>query len=554
MSCFYGHRVAATSRRGEWLVAVTEHASRTFTKQQPYTEAVLYERPVSSAADVEEAVDTAAKYASRMRSITPDIKAKALAYTAEYLLKEADNLAVLISDEVGKPLNEAYSADLLTAVTLLKYYARTGAELLKPQSLTSLRDLLLGQTYTLRYQPHGVVGVITPWNYPLGTPTSHIAAALLAGNTVVFKPSELTTASGEKLAHAFHVGLRMAGVPHEVLQVVLGDGETGKALVEHPKVRHVGFTGSEKVGRSIWKACTEKHIECTLELGGSDPVIVLGCAKNDLEAIASYITWGRLTNAGQTCAAVKRVLVHKSLVRRLESLLVEKWKTLRLGDPLYPETQLGPVISRQQQQTVLQQIQAAKDAGDTVIWQQTTLPETGYFVPPTLVQVADSDSPLWQKEAFGPVLSFLTFETEDEAIELANKSIYGLTASIFGSPRRARKLSAHINVGEVAVNGLGMAHYTAPQVPWLGRKASGPGVRNGREGLLAWAQPQVLSRNWVKRLTGRLLKPPYLFAQKPSVKLSKFPLRQMSDPSGLRCLFSLTVAKWLGQQSPGSRL
>ena len=383
--------------------------------------------------------------------------------------RERATIARTVSDETGKPLAESLIADVTMALDGARFLTRVADETLAPVRTRSATLAAWRKTITTHHDPYGVVAVVSPWNYPFFFPAMHSTTALVAGNAVILKPSEHTPASAELLARLLHE----AGVPRGVFQLLQGDGRAGAALVSG-HVDKVFFTGSERTGRSIAESCAGRFVPVSLELGGSDAAVVLDDA--NLDVTASGIVWGRFTNAGQTCAAVKRVVAtdrtHDRLVERLVSAAAA----------LNPGSDVGGLITPSQRDLLMAQLDDAIARGAEVVLRH----ETGTDPRSAPIVVLTGVTPamrVWQEETFGPVLAVMRCRTEDEAIALANDTRYGLSASVWSaSRRRARKAAERMEAGAVVLNDSVIAA-GLPEVAHGGVKASGIGRIHGIEGV-----------------------------------------------------------------------
>jgi succinate-semialdehyde dehydrogenase/glutarate-semialdehyde dehydrogenase len=343
-------------------------------------------------------------------------------------------------------------------------------------------------------RPHGVVGIISPWNFPFSTPAAEAVAALVMGNAVVLKPSELTPLSGLELKSL----LLAAGVPDAIFQVVLGDGATGAALIASP-IDKLIFTGSVATGRRVAQACAARVLPVVLELGGKDPMLVLDDA--DLDVAASAAVWGAFFNAGQACLSVERCYVHRSLHDRFVELCVEKTRKLKVGNGADPSTDVGPMIHERQLRIVEQHVADAIASGARVLVGGQRLAELGpNFYAPTVLAGVDHSMLVMREETFGPLLPIMPFDSDDDAIRLANDSEFGLAASIFTRDRRrGERLATRIHAGTVLVNdavvGFGMC-----EAPHGGVKSSGIGRTHGHIGLEDMTWPQYLDSDRLPRL------------------------------------------------------
>ncbi len=453
-------------------------------KQYPVTEAPMFKTLVASARE-----------AFLFWSQTPFSKrSQLLREIASQILNKADSLAECISLETGKPFRESFESDLTTATQVLYYYAKVGPALLKEKRFPFDRSLFLGRIHYAKRVPKGVVGIISPWNYPLAIPISGISASLMAGNTVILKPSELTPGVGEAIGHVIQTALQNLDLPTGVFQVAQGESETGKALIQ-ADIDHVIFTGSTQTGFEIREALQKRGKSVSLELGGSDPMIVLEGA--DIDTVASYALWGRYTNAGQACAAVKRLFVPQKYHEALVQALKQKIQHLQQGDPQNSLNHIGPLISQRHLHILSEQVQDAVDLGAQIEIGGYPLPQAGWFYPPTLVTNVPKQCRLMQEEVFGPVLPVVSYQSVEEAIELANDQRFGLTASVFGPSSKAEQVAKQLEAGLVTINDVGLTNYALPSIPWHGWKNSGPGVSHGPTGLLETTHSQTITVNWL---------------------------------------------------------
>ena len=313
------------------------------------------------------------------------------------------------------------------------------------------------------YEPVGVVAAIKPWNYPLELPIWALAAALIAGNTVVFKPSEHSSFVGLEIGKLFEE----AGLPPGVLNILTGDGEVGKMLVRHEGIDMVTFTGSVSVGREIAEQCGKRLIKCSLELGGNDPAIVEPDV--DLELAANGLVWGAFCNSGQVCVSANRVFVSQKIAEDLTKRIVQKTKALRVT------TDFGPIVSAEQLVTIEEQVKDAVSKGATVlVGGQRLEHDGGFFYAPTVLTNVSSSMRLMTEECFGPILPIITVSNTKEAVELANLSTYGLGASVWTSDLvKGREIADKIESGMVWINDVNVAF---PETPWGGIKCSGGGT------------------------------------------------------------------------------
>ena len=400
------------------------------------------------------------------------------------LYRQRQEVAYLITRECGKPLPEALVAEIMTALDLMAYYLRRAPKLLHPRQWRHANLALKMKRAVLMPRPWGVVGIITPWNYPLMLPVGVVFPALVAGNAVVLKPAEYTTSTAKKLAELAYE----AGVPQELFQVIPGDGRTGAALVQSG-VDRIVFIGSERAGRAVAKAAAERFIPVILELGGSDPMLVLRDAP--LKNAAAAAIWGRFMNAGQTCVAVKRVFVEEPIYEKFVERVVQGVKQLRLGPGMDGNTDVGPMIRDVQIERLEQQLQDAVSKGATIRCGGRRRPDLGpLFFEPTVLTDVTPDMAVLQEETFGPLLPIVPVKNVEEAIQMANATRYGLSASIWTRNRdRGLELAQKIEAGSVTVNDASF-HPGACDVPYGGFKHSGLGKSHGDIGLLEMVKDQ----------------------------------------------------------------
>jgi acyl-CoA reductase-like NAD-dependent aldehyde dehydrogenase len=405
-------------------------------------------------------------------------------------------LARLIVDETGKPLVEAYTHDLFVAVEELMWLADRLEGVLSQERLPFPQLVLKQKRGWVHHEPVGVVGIISPWNFPLGLPLTQVATAVAAGNAVVLKPSELTPLVGEQIEALF----RRAGAPPGLVRVVQGDGESiGAALVGHRQVDALVFTGSTEVGRIVARRAGERLCPVTLELGGKDPMLVLEDA--DLDRAVEGALWGSFANCGQICSGVERIYVHRTHHDAFVERLADRAKALRIGDGRDPGIELGPLISEKQRARVEGLVTDAIDHGARLVTgggrPATGLP--GWFHEPTILSGEPASARLRDEELFGPVVTVASFDNDDEAVLRANESRYALGASIWTRDvKRGRELSRRVRAGSVWLNDH-LYSFSAGQAPWGGLGASGLGRTHGRQGLESMSHVKFTDsdRGWI---------------------------------------------------------
>jgi aldehyde dehydrogenase (NAD+) len=470
---------------GQWVGAAAE---QTFACVDPYTEESWGRIPEASAAEVDRAVRAARRAfdAGGWRQTLPAQRAALLRKLARLIEANADALTYQQIRENGKLLSEMRPQ--LDVLANACYYFAGLAETLTGASLTSGFAGLT--TYTVR-EPIGVVAAVTPWNSPLLLLGWKLFPALAAGNTVVVKPSEVTPSSTLKLAAL----VEEAGFPPGVVNVVTGHGPVGAALIEHHGVDRIAFTGSTATGRVIARAAAERHARVTLELGGKSPNIIFADA-NVSRAVDGIIA-GVFAASGQTCVAGSRVLVESAVYEEVAELLVSRARKLAPGDPLDPGTRLGPLASRAQLTKVLAYFDIAREERLELLTGGRRIDRRGFFVEPTVYGRVDNDCRVAREEIFGPVACLMRFSGEDEAVALANDTVYGLAAGVWTeSLRRAHRVVPRLRAGTVWVNNYRLISHA---VPFGGFKQSGLGRELGPEALHEYTEPKSV---WIDATAG----------------------------------------------------
>ena len=386
-------------------------------------------------------------------------------------------VAALITREAGKPLVEALLTEVLVVLDTTRFCVENAFDFLRERPVPHGNLAMKTKTGRILREPQGVIGIISPWNYPFSIPATESLSALVTGNAVLLKPSELTSLNALELASLLHE----AGVPRDVLQVIVGDGTAGSALL-NTEIDKLVFTGSVATGKRIAQAAAARLLPVVLELGGKDPMLVLDDA--DVDVASSGAVWGAFANCGQACLSVERCYVHRSLYDAFLEACARKTKQLRVGNGIDPQTEIGPLIHEQQLRNVEAHVEYARAQGARVLTGGARLPELGpNFYSPTVLADVTHEMHIMREETFGPVLPVMPFDTDDEAIRLANDSDYGLAASIWTRDRaRGESLARHIQAGTVMVNDV-MACFGISEAPHGGAKASGLGRTHGRFGL-----------------------------------------------------------------------
>jgi len=461
---------------------------REIVSYDPATGEEIGRAPLSTSEQVKEAVRRARAAQPAWARLSFRERTRVVLKARELMLAERDEIARLVSRETGKPVTEAVSMEIVPTLDTMHYFAHASENLLRPQKVDIGQYGLMGRSSSIVFQPLGVIGIISPWNFPLATPADEVVMALMAGNGVVLKPSELTPLIALKLGDIFN----RAGLPVGLLEILTGDGSTGAALID-ARVDKIMFTGSVATGKRVAEAAAKYLTPVVLELGGKDPMIVLEDA--DLENAARGAVWGAFANSGQACASVERCYVQESIAPQFIEKVVAETRALKQGLGT-EDVDLGAMSNERQLQIVTEHVREAEQRGARILTggRRGANPD-GLFYEPTVLANVDHDMTIMRDETFGPVLPVMTFKTEDEAIELANDSVYGLTASVWTrNIRRGRRIAEQIEAGTVMVNEVVYTHGIA-QTPWGGVKESGYGRTHGRMGLLELVQPRHIHVN-----------------------------------------------------------
>jgi len=419
-----------------------------------------------SAGDVDAAVRAARAASPKWQALTPHARARYLYALARLVQKHSRLLAVLETMDNGKPIRESRDIDI--PLVARHFYHHAGWAQLLTQEFPE-------------HEPCGVVGQIIPWNFPLLMVAWKIAPALATGNTVVLKPAEFTTLT----ALAFAELCQEAGLPAGVVNIVTGDGLTGEALVKHPDVDKIAFTGSTEVGRAIRSATASSHKRLSLELGGKSPFIIFDDA--DLDSAVEGLVDGIWFNQGQVCCAGSRLLMQESIAETLIGKIRDRMSTLRIGPPLDKAIDIGAIVARVQLDRIQRMVAQGVAEGATCWQPQTALPARGFYYPPTLLSNVHPTSIVAQQEIFGPVLAAMTFRTPREAVELANNTVYGLASCVWSENINvALHVAAQLKAGVVWVNCTNLFDAACG---FGGYRESGYGREGGREGLLEYMEP-----------------------------------------------------------------
>lgn len=421
-------------------------------------------------------------------------RVKIVREAGHYFLAHAELIADVLHRELGKPLTECYTVDLGSNPEVFDYYTSQAAKLLATESVKFNRIMFPRKSAIVERVPHGVIGLITPWNYPISIPVHNIVPALLAGNAVLLKPSEYAARTGALL-----VELLAAHLPTDLLSVVQGGGVTGEALIRGG-IEAVVFVGGAQGGRAVARVAADELIPAMLELGGKDAAIVLEDA--DLDRAANGIAWAGLVNAGQSCAAVERIYVCQAVAAEFTAKLTSVLQQLRIGDDAAEvgSVEIGPISTPRQLEIIKEQIAEAQSQGAHIIAGRN-VPSSGNYYPPTIVTNVNAQMRLMREETFGPILPIQVVADEQAAIVAANVTRYGLTASVWTRDvERGKRAARQLKAGVLTINNH-LFTGAAPQAVWGGVAESGYGVQNGKLAMQALTRPRLLAvdANPVKR-------------------------------------------------------
>ncbi|MGA2999344.1 MAG: aldehyde dehydrogenase family protein [Bradyrhizobium sp.] len=466
-----GHRVPSSS-------------GRTFKSLNPATEEVIATIAEGNEADVNRAVAAARRaFEGPWRTMRAAQRGNLLLKWAELLKRHADEIIEIESLDGGKPISATTRQDFPAAIDTLTYYAGWADKI--SGDVVPTRDDAL--TYTVR-EPVGVVAAIVPWNFPLMIGMWKLAPALACGCTVVMKPAELTSLSALRIGE---LALE-AGIPPGVFNIVTGPGRVvGDALVNHPDVDKVTFTGSPGVGRGIMKGAASNFKRVSLELGGKSANVIFDDA--NLDAAAKAAAAGIFFNAGQVCSAGSRVLVQEGAYDEVVERLAERAKSLRMGDLLDRNTSLGPVISEKQMKSILDYVDIGQKEGASLVTGGERIGKRGYFISPAVFADVKHEMRISQEEIFGPVVSVIKFKDEADALRIANGTAYSLAAGVWSRDMgRVQRFAKRARAGTVWINTYG---YTDVRLPWGGERDSGLGREHGTAAIENFTEPKAIWMN-----------------------------------------------------------
>jgi acyl-CoA reductase-like NAD-dependent aldehyde dehydrogenase len=440
-------------------------------------------------AEVQSVVDDVASVQPFWAQLPLGDRARYMRRAGQAIIDDLEDLAPLLSREQGKPINEAYLMELLPTIDSLRWLAEAGPGILADERIP-LPVFIKQKRARFTFEPLGVVGIIAPWNYPWSIPFGEVAVALFAGNGVVLKPASQTPLIGERIQAVFE----RAGVPEGLVRTVHGGGAVGQALVESSAAK-IFFTGSVEVGRRVGEECARRMKGSVLELGGKDAMIV--CDDANLTNAVSGCLWGGFANSGQTCSGIERVYVADEVAERFVEGVVEGARNLRVGDPLDPLTEVGPMVSRGQFELVRELVDDAVAGGAALRCGgplEVAAHPRGAFIAPTVLTGVTHDMRIMREEIFGPVVPIVTVESEDEAIALANDSEFGLGASVWTLNRaKGERIADRLESGMVWINDHMFSHGVC-SCSWGGVKQSGLGRSHSKFGL--WECVNIKLLTW----------------------------------------------------------
>ncbi len=447
----------------------------------PHDQSVIGELEFSTSDQIKNVVSEARKVYGSWKLVSIEERCTYVSKLKDKLIENREKLARLITLEMGKPLAQSLS-EIDSELEFINYYANNGPKFLSSETIIENDKEL----YKVTHEPYGVCACICPWNFPLSMVTSGVLPAIIAGNTVIVKPSEYTSLSQKLVVDL----INDTGLPKGVVNLVVGDSNVGQILVDSD-IDLIWFTGSTKAGINIFKKCGEKFIKALLEMGGSSPAIVLDDA--NIDNAVENLYWARFLNCGQVCTSVKRLFVQDGIYEKFVGKFVERVKAIKTGNPV-DNNDIGPLVNPRQLQLIEEQIKDAIDKGAEVLNGGKKLTSKilrkGNYFEPTILSNVTVDMRIMKEETFGPVMPIVKFESIEKAIGLANDTEYGLSAEIYTSDlEKGETLAKKIQSGTVAIN---TDNFFKPECPFGGYKKSGMGREYGRIGMQEFAQVKVI--------------------------------------------------------------
>ena len=485
--------MASVEQQGE--VRTNGDAGATIGVENPATGDLITTIPIQGAAELGEMAARARAAQPGWKALGFDARAAIMKRARQWMLDNAERVIETVVSETGKTWEDAQLTDLGYVVTALAFWAKEAEKYLADEHVPSWNNpIAIGKKLILRYEPYGVIGVIGPWNFPIANSFGDCIPALMAGNSVILKPSEVTPLSSLLMAEM----LLECGMPADVFQVATGDGSTGSALIG--SVDCVMFTGSSRTGKAVMKAAADALIPCYLELGGKDPMIV--CADADIERAANAATYYSMNNGGQVCISVERVYVEEPVYDEFVQRVTDNVRQLRQGPPVAEGTvDIGAVIFPPQIDIIDSHVKDAVAKGAKVLTGGHARPGAGRFYEPTVLVDVDHTMDCMRVETFGPTLPIMRVADVEEGVRLANESDYGLQASVWTADvKRGEEVARRLEAGVVCVNDA-QINYSALNLPMGGWKSSGLGTRHGANGIRKYCKTQslLITRRALKR-------------------------------------------------------
>lgn len=449
----------------------------------PHDQSVVGELRVSTQQDVKRVGKMAQKALKSWRNLSVTKRAEYIKKFRKRVAKNKKKIARLTTLEMGKPIQQSVD-DVNGELLFLDYYIKNGPKFLADETVYKKGK----EHFRVTHEPYGVCACIAPWNFPLSMANSGVIPALIAGNTIILKPSEYTSLTQKMVIDL----LNEAGIPDGVANLLIGDGKVGSMLIDED-IDLAWFTGSTKVGQEIYEKCGKKFIKASLEMGGSSPGIIFADA--DLDLTMDNLYWARFLNCGQVCTAIKRLFVEKPVYQKVIRLFVDKLKTVKVGNPMDKNTDIGPLVSQKQLKVLKEQVADAisKGAKVEIGGKQPEARElkNGNYFEPTILTNVKLNMRVLTEEVFGPVLPIVPFKTEKEAIELANRTEYGLSAEVYTTDlEKGERVAKQIQAGTVTIN---TDNFFKPECPFGGYKKSGMGREYGEIGMKEFSQVKLIA-------------------------------------------------------------
>lgn len=458
--------------------------SQTIQVRNPATLEIITELPIASPSDVVAATARARKAQVTWQQTRFAERATFLYRLRDLLLDDSERLADILTAETGRPRAEVYGNEIFYLCNAIGFWAKKSERYLRPARIKPNFPLLKAKKVYSTYAPRGVIGIISPWNFPLTMTLGEALPALMAGNSVIVKPSELTPLSA---IYGTEIAVK-AGLPENLFQVVVGYGETGEALVDHADM--IAFTGSVDTGKRVMRRAAERLIPVSLELGGKDPLIVLKDA--DLDRAASACVWGALMNCGQVCTSIERVYVEAPVYQPFVDRVVSKVRAIRQGESKQ-EVDIGCTTSETQLEAITAQVDEALIHGAKALTggkRNSAL--RGYYFEPTVLVDVTQNMKVMSEETFGPIIPIMKVKDAEDALRLANDSRFGLSGSIYSRDNgAAMSLAERMQCGAVCINDS-LVNFIVPDAPMGGRKDSGFGQRHGAEGIRKFCHQKTI--------------------------------------------------------------